>query len=299
MAEESTETSRPLAEISHGPSAFEAFLDRNQKALVIGAILLALVGFGVIIVRGLKQKKIEEAGGAFGMAATVTELQQVIQKYADSPVAGTAKVVLADKLKSEAHDSDGAIETLRSFISSSPDHPAVPSAKASLASKLIEQGKIADAEPILRDLADDSKARYLSSYALLTLGDLAKAAGKPDEAEAFYKRIQELGPTFSNVASTHRRLVRFKMPVEVEPPAPAPAPAPGAAVPPAGTGELPNITSPDSIVPGTPNPGVGNPMEDFLKGGNPVPSAPHEEEPKQDTPPSEQPAPPVEQTPPP
>lgn len=303
MAEESTETSRPLAEISHGPSAFEAFLDRNQKGLVVCAILLALAGAAVIVVRGLKQAKMEEAGGAFGKATTITELQQVIQKYPDSPVVGSAKVVLADKQWAEQNQEE-SVETLRSFIAANPEHPAVPSAKASLATRLVQQGKSADAEPILRDLADNSKSSYLAPYALIALGDIAKAAGNPDEAEASYKRVQEsFGAPFASIAANHRRLVRFKMPAEIEAPT-APAPAPGAAAPSPGISNIPGANKPDApVAPGS----EGNPMEEILKSGNPVPPAPPEDEPKQDnpppveqTPPPSQPTPPpVEQTPPP
>jgi len=299
MAEESTESSRPLAEISHGPSAFEAFLDRNQKGLIVAAILLALAGAGAIVVRGLKQAKIEEAGGALGKATTIAELQEVIKKYPDSPVAGSAKVLLADK-QWEGQDLDAAVETLRGFIASNPEHPAVPSAKASLATRLVQQNKAADAEPIFKELADDSKAKYLAPYALIALGDLAKAEGKLDEADASYKRVQEsYGPPFGNLASNHRRLVRFKMPVEIEAP---PAPAPGAATPAPGISNIPGADKPDMPLPG--GGAEGNPLEDIIKGGNPVPPAPPEDEPKESTPPTpapgDQPAPPpVEQTPPP
>lgn len=304
MAEESTDSPRPLAEISHGPSAFEAFLDRNQKGLVVGAILLALVGAGVIVYRGLAQQKVEEAGAALGKASIPQEFQEVIQKYGDSPVAGSAKILLA-QAQSKQGDPEAAVETLRSFIAANPQHPAVSSAKASMATRLVQQNKAADAEPIFRELADDSKAKYLAPYALIALGDIAKAAGKLDEAEASYKRVQEtFGPPFENIANNHRRLVRFKMPAEIEPPAPVPTPAaPGAGIPPINPGELPNITSPDAILPGAVTPGAGNPMEDILKSGNPVPPAPPEEDPNPQTPPPPPPSqpapPPVEQAPPP
>lgn len=294
MAEESTESARPLAEISHGPSAFEAFLDRNQKGLVVCAILLALAGAAVIVVRGLKQAKMEEAGGALGKATTITEFQQVIQKYPDSAVAGSAKILLADKQVTE-EGAEASAETLRGFIAANPEHPGVPAAKARLATRLIQQNKLADAEQILRELADSTKSTYLAPYALLKLGDLAKAAGKLDEAEASYKRAQEsFGNTnpFGSVASTHRRLLHFKMPVEIDAPPPAPVPAPGASAIPGipSTSDLPSITPPGSILPGTP--GIpGNPIEDILKGGNPVPPAPPEDEPA--APPQvEKPAPP-------
>ena len=39
MSDDTKETSVPLAEISQGPNAFEAFLDRNQKGIIVLAIL--------------------------------------------------------------------------------------------------------------------------------------------------------------------------------------------------------------------------------------------------------------------
>ncbi|WP_367874498.1 tetratricopeptide repeat protein [Luteolibacter sp. Populi] len=306
MAEDSIETSRPLAEISHGPSAFEAFLDRNTKGMVVAAILLAIAGGAAIVVRGMKEAAQEEAGGAFSKATTVAELQEVVKKYPDSPAAGSASIVLSDK-QWEAQDQDGAIATLRDFIAREPEHPGISSAKASLASRLLQQGKTGEAEPLFRELADSPKSRYLAPYALIALGDIAKAGGKLDEAEESYKKVQESYATspFANLAATHRRLLRFKAPAEIEPPA-GTAPAPGAGLSPGG---IPSLTTPSVEFP-TPGAPTG-PMADILTGGNPVPPAPVEEEPKEEPtpppavppvtpPPSEQPAPPpAEQTPPP
>ena len=42
MSADLKESPTPLAEISQGPNAFEAFLDRNQKAIVVFAIALAI-----------------------------------------------------------------------------------------------------------------------------------------------------------------------------------------------------------------------------------------------------------------
>ncbi|MGD7653623.1 MAG: hypothetical protein ACQCXQ_10440, partial [Verrucomicrobiales bacterium] len=38
MPDDQPESAAPLAEISHGPSAFDEFLERNQKNLIIAAI---------------------------------------------------------------------------------------------------------------------------------------------------------------------------------------------------------------------------------------------------------------------
>ncbi|WP_035613944.1 tetratricopeptide repeat protein [Haloferula sp. BvORR071] len=293
MAEDSQDlsTSRPLAEISHGPSGFEAFLDRNTKGLVVAAILMALAGGGVIVYRGLQEAAREEAGADLGKAATADELKTVITKHPDSPAAGSARMLLSDKQWAD-QDQDAAIQTLRDFLSKEPEHPAIPSAKAALASRLIQQGKGSDAESLLKELIDSPKARYLAPYALLALGDLAKTAGKADEADEYYKKIQEGYPQspFNNYAGVHRKLVRFKMPTEIDaPPATTPPGAPGAG---AGTLNIPGADKPDAPPPA--GEGAGSPMLDILKGGNPVPAAPVEEDPKDAPKPQEAPpAPPV------
>ena len=52
----------PLAEISQGPNAFEEFLDRNQKNLVVLAIALALGAAGLVIYRGIEKSGQQTAG---------------------------------------------------------------------------------------------------------------------------------------------------------------------------------------------------------------------------------------------
>ncbi len=52
---------------------------------------------------------------------------------------------------------DEAVGTLQKFIAASPSHPAIPTAKASLGSKLMDQGKTGDATKVFEDLASDSR----------------------------------------------------------------------------------------------------------------------------------------------
>ena len=296
MVEDSNETPRPLAEISHGPSAFEAFLDRNQKGMVVVAILLAIAGGTVIVVRGLKQAAAEEAGAALSKASTVAEFQAVAKEHPKSPAAGSAQILLADKLWADG-DQDGAIETLRGFISGNPDHPALPSAKANLASRLLQQGKDGDAEPLFRELADGTGSTFLAPYALINLGDLAKKAGKLDEAEQHYTRVQDSFGTsrFAATAARHLKLLNFKMPTEIEAPAP-----PAIPTSPAGENSGLNLAPQNGTLPG----GVENPMEKILSEGGPaVPPAPVEEEPAKpatppETPPAADPAAPPSNEPP-
>jgi len=298
MAEDSNDTPRPLAEISHGPSAFEAFLDRNQKGIVGAAVLLTLVGAGWMVMNRLKEAAAEEAGAALSKAETVTDLQAVAKTHPDSPAAGSAQILLADK-QWESGDQDAAIETLRSFLAAHPAHPGVASARASLASRLAQQGKTGDAEPLFLQVANDAGSRFLAPYALVALGDIKKTAGKTDEAGELYKRAQDefTGSPFANSAAQHAKLLNFKMPAEIEAP-PAPAPKEGQTPAPDGA------TLPDEL--------KGNPLGEMLGGAGAIPTPPVEEEPAKPeatppappeatppTPPEATPPAPPESTPPP
>lgn len=233
MPADPPETPVPLAEISQGPNAFEEFLDRNQKNLVILAILLALGAAGLVVYRGIEKSRQETAGAAFNKAEDLAALQAVITEHADTSAARSAMVLLADRQWTEGQQ-DTAIETLRKFIAENPEHPATPTAQASLGAKLMAQGKAPDATKAFQEIIDDPKARFIAPYALISLGDIAKAAGDLEKAEASYNKVKTefSDSSFADTANRRIAILKAKPPVEIEPP-PAPkteAPAaPGAA----------------------------------------------------------------------
>jgi predicted negative regulator of RcsB-dependent stress response len=277
MAEESTETSRPLAEISHGPSAFEAFLDRNQKGMIVLGIVLVAATAGWIVVRGIKDEAEKNAGAILVKSEGIPELQAMVKDKPDTAAAGSAQLVIAAK-QWGAGQQDAAIETLQGFISANPEHPGVITAKASLASRLMQQGKKDEAQKLFQELASDPAARYIAPYALVSLGDMQKADGKLDEAEQSYKKAQsDFGTNpLANTAAQRLKLLRFKSPTEIEPPPAPPAPKEGEAPKP---GALEDAALPKEL---------DGPLGNILSG---EPTAPA------DSPatPAEQPAPPVEQ----
>jgi predicted negative regulator of RcsB-dependent stress response len=283
MAEEPSDTPRPLAEISHGPSAFEAFLDRNQKGMIVLGITLVAATAGWIIYKGVKDGAEKSAGAILSKADDLPALQDLVKNHAETPAAGSAQLVIAAK-QWDAGDQDASIETLRAFIAANPKHPALPSARASLASRLAQQGKADDAAALFREIADSPESRFIAPYALVALGDIDKAAGKLDDAEKSYKRVQDefSSSPFANLAGQHLRLLRFKPPVEIEPP-PVPETKPGdAAAPPAQEG----ASVPKEL--------EGNPLGAIIGSQDPAP------EPAVETPPVEvPPLPPVEPSTPP
>ena len=164
MSADRQEPPVPLAEISQGPNAFEEFLDRNQKNIIILAILLVIATAALVIYRGIEKSSQDTAGVALNKADDLATLQAVISEHPDTNAALSAKVLLADRQWTDGQQ-DAAIETLRAFVAASPDHPAYPAAKASLGSKLMIKGKSEDASRIFQELVDEPKARYVAPVA--------------------------------------------------------------------------------------------------------------------------------------
>jgi predicted negative regulator of RcsB-dependent stress response len=237
----------PLAEISQGPNAFEEFLDRNQKNLIILAILLALGAAGFVVYRGIEQSKQDTAGEALNKAEDLAALQAVVSQHPGTNAARSATVLLADRQWTEGQQ-DAAIETLRSFVSANPNHPAHPAAQASLGAKLMAQGKSGDAAKVFEEIVDDPKARYIAPFALISLGDIAKVAGDLDKAEASYNRVKSdfSDSNFVNTATDRIATLRAKPPVEIEAPPKPKTEAPAAPAPPAAPGAVITPQAPET-----------------------------------------------------
>ena len=249
MSADLKESSLPLAEISQGPNAFEAFLDRNQKGIVVFAILLAIGGVAAVVYRGIETSRQDTAGAELIKAKDLAGYQAVIDGNPKTIAAGSAMVLLADN-QWTAGKKDDAISSLKNFIATYPEHPALASAKANLASKLMAQGKTGDASKIFEDLVSDPAARYIAPFALISLGDIAKAAGNLENAEASYSKAKNEFPasSFSDTANRRIAILKTKPPVEIDPP-PTPPADPTAAI---KAALPPGLTVTPSITPETP-----------------------------------------------
>ncbi|MDP3849752.1 MAG: tetratricopeptide repeat protein [Luteolibacter sp.] len=255
MSDDSPESPVPLAEISHGPGAFEQFLDNNQKNLIILTVLLVIGAAALVVYRGIEKSRQETAGAALNKAADLAALQAVTQEHADTRAALSATVLLADRQWSEGQQ-DAAIATLQGLIDSNPAHPVLPGARASLGAKLMAQGKSADATTVFQAIVDDPEARFIAPFALISLGDIAKVAGDLDKADLFYNRVKKdfADSSFSETANLRIIALKAKPPVEVDPPPapvpPAETPAPEAPAP--GQESSPEIRSESTTTPESP-----------------------------------------------
>ncbi|NWK56935.1 tetratricopeptide repeat protein [Verrucomicrobiaceae bacterium N1E253] len=252
------ESPTPFAEIDHGPSKLDQFLDAHQKKLIIAAILLALGMIAYVIYSGIAKGKAEEAGAALLTAESAEDYQKVISQWPESKAASTALPLLAD-LQGEDSPTD-AIQTLNEFIDNNPNHPAKASAQVSLALRMLEEGKTEDASTLLTEIAENESDSYIAPLACITLGDIAKAAGKKEEASTWYKKAQAdegaQGNTFSQAAAARLALVNAEPPTKIQPAPPAPV-APPAPPAPAVTPAPPAPVTPPVEPTATPTPTPG------------------------------------------
>jgi len=219
IATSSASSFRPLGEISQAPNSFDQFMERNQKNLIILAVLIALVAVGFVIHRGIKRSAEQSGGEALSSAVEANALKAVISDHPGTIAAGSAQVLLADK-QWEDGQKDDAITTLKKFIADSPSHPALPTAEANLGAKLAAMGKGEEATQVFEKLAGKSPS-FITPYALVSLGDLARSSGQIEKAEGYYKRVQTDFAESPFVSQATQRLgsLKAKPPVEIEAPA--------------------------------------------------------------------------------
>jgi len=249
MPEDTSDTPRLLGEISHGPSGFEQFLDRNQKGLIVVSILAALAGCGVVVYRGIQHSKNQDAGALLVKAEDLATLQSISKDFSGTAAAGSAVLLAAEKQWNDGQQ-DAAIDALRAFAQGNPSHPAWATAEASLGSKLLAQGKTSDASAAFQSVVDSPAGKFLAPYALTQLGDIAKLAGDTEKARSLYEKAKAdyATSTFSTaLADQHLRNLTAKAPVEID--APPPPPPKTEDVKPANLGDLPGLLQPSPGLP--------------------------------------------------
>lgn len=189
MSEQPIESSAPIAEIHHGPSPFEKFLDDHQGKLIIGGIIIIVVLGVFLIASEIKKTHHAKAGAAFAAARDMPALREVVDTYSDTPAAGSALLKLSQMQWQNAEQKE-SIETLQNLLATYPEHPLVTSATAALASHHLELGELDKAKENFKKVVDNEDHLALAPLALLSLGDIARREGKLDEARKFYEQIK-------------------------------------------------------------------------------------------------------------
>ncbi|MDE0825578.1 MAG: tetratricopeptide repeat protein [Akkermansiaceae bacterium] len=282
MAEEPSSPA-PLGEISHGPSKFEEFLDKNQKKLVLAILAIVVALAAYIVVTGIKEGEDNTAGEALSASGIsesstydIAALRDVMESFQSSPASGSAALLLAEEQWKDQR-KDESIQTLREFLAEKPDHAGRPSALMALASHLLETDKKDEAISTFQQLIDAPGSEFLAPFALLTLADLEKAAGNEDAAKVHYEKARDAYPnnslTIKQFVNGRLALLGVQPPAKIAPPAvpeTPPAPAPRRPVPNTPFPEL--IPKTPAPTPAAPTPAAPTPAADETAPEEPAPA---------------------------
>lgn len=210
-------TPSPIAEISHGPSKFELFLDQHQKKLIVLAILLAVGVVTYIVVDGLNRMKAQEAGSALYNAEGENELKKVIQ---NNTGASTPTAMFLLSREQAKVNKDDAVKTIDQIISKFPDAAIKNDALVARALYLLADGKTEEAKQQLNNIISDSDASSVHTIAQYTLAELASAEGQKVEAAELFTKASDLSnhPIAKEVFAKNASLAAVDSPIRVAPP---------------------------------------------------------------------------------
>jgi len=225
------DTPTPIAEIDHGPSKFEEFLEENQKKLIIAAILIFVGVLAWVFFSGFSEMKEQNGGEEYTLATTEEEFAAVTKNHPDTAAAAAAMISVAD-IKAEA-SSEEAITQLRDVIAKYPEYSGKPLAETNLGLRLFAEGKLDEAEASLGSVVDDENAAFIAPYAKIALADIAVKKGQKDRAKALYNEVADLivsgdevtiqkFTTYAELAQERLRLIDAAPPRKVQPTTPAP-----------------------------------------------------------------------------
>ncbi len=184
------DTPTPIAEIDHGPSKFEVFLDENMKLIITAAIAIFLGVLAYVGYTGYSSMLNAQAGEDLASADDEPQLQAVISAHGNTASAGAAALLIADIKGNES--AEDAINALRDFTSTYPNHPALPTATTSLGLRLLNEGKLPEAEAQLSAVLEMENAEHITPVAQIALGDIAKQNGDKERAREFYTAVTNL-----------------------------------------------------------------------------------------------------------
>lgn len=186
MAEKNTPS--PIAEISHEPSKFDAFLEQNQLKLIILAVLVTLAAVGILVFKGLGEIKEQKAGSQLASAQTEEELRAVMAVGNDK-VKATSLLLIADQQAEE--DKAAALETLNQLLGNYTNSAVVADAKLRIAKLKIDLNKLEEAESDLKNILASSEAEYTKPIAQALLADLMLTSGRLSESKNIYMEAGE------------------------------------------------------------------------------------------------------------
>ena len=221
---------------------WERFKKQITAALVI--VLLAVIAFTGY--RFYADRRAVAASALLASAKDAQEYQQVILRYANTPAAADAYLLLAETQRNEKKFAE-ANTTLQTFIAKYPQHELLSTARMAMAANLESLGKTDEALAMYQQIASAYPNSFTAPMALLSQVHILKAKDRNDDARRICETVltQYRTSFWAGEAMQQLRLLKPRSspaseaaqtatapPLLARPPAAAPPPAPQAPPPP-------------------------------------------------------------------
>lgn len=178
-------TTTPPADPGFDPLVF--WIQHKTKILLLtalGVVCLATWGLWAFV----QTKSNQSAQELFRKADSAEGFRKVISEHPGSPVAASAYLMLAQKLRDEGK-FDESTKELQTFIAKNPDHQFVSGAWTSIAANQEAQGKLDEALATYQKVSTAFANSFSAPAALLAQARIMAAKGKPEDARRLYEQV--------------------------------------------------------------------------------------------------------------
>jgi predicted negative regulator of RcsB-dependent stress response len=164
---------------------------RAHGSSIIGGVVLAVAIFlGFTWFRQRSDTQREAAAQLFATAQSAAQLQEVLNRYPQAPIAPLALLGLASERFHEGN-AELAASHYRQFITQHGQHPMRPAAELGLIYSDEALGRVEEALAAYQRFANQHADHYLFAPAQLGQARLLTQAGRFDEAAAIYDALIE------------------------------------------------------------------------------------------------------------
>jgi TolA-binding protein len=222
------------------------FWERFKKEITAALVILLLAVIAYTGYRFYSDRRTAAASALLASAKNAPEYQEVIDRYANTPAAADAYLLLAEAQRNEKKFAE-ANTALQTFIAKYPQHELVSTARMAMAANLETLGKTDETLLMYQQIASAYPNSFNAPLALLSQVYILKAKNRNDDARRICETVltQYRTSFWAGEAMQQLRLLKPSSsptpgptqnatvpPLLALPPAPAPPPAPQAPPPP-------------------------------------------------------------------
>src|SRR6266480_2575401 len=157
------------------------FWERFKKPIIAAAIVVLLAAISFTGYRFYSDRRATAASVALASANTAQEYERIIARYANTPAAADAYILLAEAQRKERKFAE-ANNTLETFIAKYRKHEFVSTAKLAMAANLDSMGKTNEALVMYQQIVSAYPNSYAAPLAMLSQVYILKGKNRNDDA---------------------------------------------------------------------------------------------------------------------